>query len=85
LCGGQGERFASGIEDFKARQAAADAFEVEVRADALQDFAKDQVSEREVAAAEFAVEPFGVRVGYSGEVVDPDGGVDDGYRTLLPR
>jgi hypothetical protein len=70
-------------KDGEHRELAANPFECGFVADALQDFAKDEIGQTERPLPELAVEPAGVRIHCSAEVVDPDSSVDDGHAVQL--
>jgi hypothetical protein len=71
------------LEESEPGEFAPDAPEVGLVADALQYLAEDEVSQAEALSLELAVQPIGVRIYRSAEVVDPDGGVDDGHAGAL--
>ena len=56
-----------------------DTLRIGVGTETLQDFAEDEVGETEALAVEFAIEPRGLGIAGAGEIVDPDGGVDDDH------
>ncbi len=72
LGGGYGEICPDGWEDFELRESSPDLFELRVFANPLQDFAKDEVGQAQALPIQFAVEPVGVEIADSAEIVDPD-------------
>jgi hypothetical protein len=83
LRGNYREFFASGWKDGEPGEFAPDTPEGGFLPDALQDCAQDEVGKSERLSLELAVEPVGVWIHCSAEVVDPDSGVDDGHGSEL--
>jgi hypothetical protein len=71
------------VEDGEDGELAANPFECGFVADALEDFAKDEIGETERLLLELPVEPAGVRIHCSAEIVDPDSSVDNGHAVQL--
>ena len=72
----------AGFEHVQLEQLAFDLVRHGLIANTLQDFAENQVDNRQTLAVEFHMKPIGFGIRDALEVVDPDRGVDDDHPLL---